>query len=42
MQDFKNLAVWQAARRLTKSVYQPLSALIEVKRMSSGLTGRLC
>ena len=22
MQDFKNLAVWQAARRLTKSVYQ--------------------
>ena len=21
MQDFKNLAVWQAARRLTKSVY---------------------
>ena len=47
MQDFRNLSVRQLTRTLTRSVYeltakaQILAGLIEVKRMLSGLMGRL-
>ena len=39
MQDFKNLMVWQAARRLTKSIYQMTALFPESERF--GLSSQM-